>query len=168
MTSTGDERLRVLSYPAGDIIFIVYAVDDRKTFRNVIDIVSSKCVSSSVLPFSPQSFIQWAPEAAKHAPHIPVVLVANKIDKRGTEAETVSKGEVSSSITYDLRQVPPVTYSQLEQGVEMAKRIGAFYVETSVVTGEGIRKLFIHAARQLLPSEQQAESKEKKNKCIIA
>ena len=50
----------------------------------------------------------------------------------------------------------------------MAKRIGAFYVETSVVTGEGIRKLFIHAARQLLPSEQQTESKEKKNKCIIA
>ena len=38
-SAEGYERLRTLSYPDTSVILIVYAVNDRKTFQNALELV---------------------------------------------------------------------------------------------------------------------------------
>ena len=84
---------------------------------------------------SPASFemvrAKWYPEVAHHCPKTPIVLVGLKLDLRD-DKETIQK---LSEI-----RLAPITY---EQGMQMAKEIGAFkYVECSAKTQKGLKDVF--------------------------
>jgi hypothetical protein len=64
------DRLRPLSYPETDIIFVCFAIDCPNSLENVMDKVSSFCqphqqlLTSPVVPRSPP----FLPDNAAHAP----------------------------------------------------------------------------------------------------
>uniref|UniRef100_A0A6B2LJL0 Uncharacterized protein n=1 Tax=Arcella intermedia TaxID=1963864 RepID=A0A6B2LJL0_9EUKA len=81
--------------------------------------------------------VKWVPEVSHHCPWVPVVLVGNKVDLRG-DLKTV--GEL-----LEKHSGGPVS---CEQGVEMAKEIGAVkYLECSALTQVGLREVFVDATR---------------------
>ncbi|XP_060077243.1 rho-related protein racA-like [Ylistrum balloti] len=58
------DRLRPLSYPGSDIVFICFSVNNRDSFENIRE--------------------KWIPELHLHCPNVPKVLVACKTDLRHT------------------------------------------------------------------------------------
>lgn len=88
---------------------------------------------------------------------MPYLLIATKKDLR-YDSSTIQK-------LYKARPFPqsPVT---IEQGREMAHRIGAFtYIETSARYNEGVREVFAVATRASL---SQNLTKQPKCRCIIS
>jgi len=103
------DRLRPLSYPQTDVFLVCFSIVSPTSFENIET--------------------KWYPEISHHAPHVPIVLVGNKLDLRHS---------------HDLKR-PPISYAQ---GCDMAKRIGALkYVENSALTQENVKTLFDEAIR---------------------
>ena len=76
-----------------------------------------------------------------------IVLVANKVDRRTSGVDTVSKEEVS--LVSCVRII--MLNNESRQGEEAAKTIGADYAETSAKTGDGVRRLFYRAIIRSVP-----------------
>ncbi|XP_070536006.1 ras-related protein Rac1-like [Ptychodera flava] len=89
---------------------------------------------------------KWLPELKHHMPHTPIILVANKIDLR-------TSGTLSHRRTTDL-----LTY---EKGLEVAKRNGMRYYETSALTSTGLKTLFDDAVRLGAQGSGSGKSKKK-------
>ena len=74
---------------------------------------------------------KWYPEVAHHCPKTPIVLVGLKLDLRNDKGTIEKLSE---------ERLAPITY---EQGMQMAKEIGAFkYVECSALTQKGLNDVF--------------------------
>ncbi|KAJ8930423.1 hypothetical protein NQ314_016749 [Rhamnusium bicolor] len=112
------DRLRPLSYPRTDVIIMCFSIDYPDSLKNVKE--------------------KWAPEVKHFLPHVPIILVGNKVDLR--------------SINNIDTEFHPITH---EQGKRMAKRIkAAKYMESSAKYLLGVRPIFEEAARiALLPKK---------------
>lgn len=95
---------------------------------------------------NPNSFAniksKWYPEISHHAPGVPIVLVGTQLDRRDDESsvrDLASKGK------------SPV---KTAEGQEMAKTIGATYVECSAMTQEGLKTVFDTAIRAAFKKEE--------------
>ncbi len=91
----------------------------------------------------------WFPEAKRYAPKAIIILVATKIDLR-------------DDVSY-LRQMQERNrrVMQTHEGEELAKRIGAIYLETSSYEGYGAYDLcyFLAAGYQEKPQQKQKKCK---------
>ncbi|XP_072039964.1 rho-related protein racA-like isoform X2 [Amphiura filiformis] len=95
-------RLRPLSYPDTDVFLLCFAVDNQESLSNITT--------------------EWLPELYHHAPGVPIILVATKIDLR---KDPNSKSCISS-----------------DQGYNVAKQNNMYYMETSALKQHGIKELF--------------------------
>lgn len=118
------ERLRPLSYPNTDCFLLCFSISNRSSFENIVT--------------------KWTPEIRHHCPHVPIVLVATKIDLR----------EANQSPDEDSKQTQQPAVEDLIQNVEGKKlraRIkAARYVECSAKSGEGLQDVFEEAVRCVL------------------
>ena len=127
------DRLRPLSYPESDVILIVFSVDFPNSLQNVQDKVRPLRPS----PPPPLTFArQWYPEVAHFCEGVPTILVATKIDLRrdeGTKRMLSAQGQV------------PVAS---EQGIAVAREIGAKYIECSAKLGQNVQDVFALALKE--------------------
>ncbi|XP_053393762.1 ras-related C3 botulinum toxin substrate 1-like [Mercenaria mercenaria] len=104
------DRLRPLAYPQTDVFFVCYSVESRSSFENIS--------------------YKWMPEVHHHCPSVPLVLVACKIDLRGTSSR-------KDMVSYD-------------EGLALAKKLGMRFCETSALTQQGLKNCFDEAIRSAL------------------
>jgi Rho family, other len=81
-------------------------------------------------------FTQWYPEVAHFCEGTPLILVGTKTDLRHDKQTQRMLGAQGQS---------PVTP---EQGADIAKEIGAKYMECSAKTGTGVQDVFAVALRE--------------------
>ncbi|KAJ6246301.1 hypothetical protein M0813_19440 [Anaeramoeba flamelloides] len=75
------DRLRPLSYPGTDILFVCFSLVSPSSFRNVRD--------------------KWINEIKHYCPETPIILVGTKLDLRSnTKRDTIQKQNVGESISY--------------------------------------------------------------------
>jgi Rho family, other len=84
----------------------------------------------------PLSGVKWYPEVAHFCEGTPLILVATKTDLRRDDNTRRMLGAQGQT---------PVTP---EQGAEVAREIGAKYVECSAKTGSGVQEVFALALRE--------------------
>ncbi|XP_069496456.1 rho-related GTP-binding protein RhoG-like [Ambystoma mexicanum] len=90
---------------------------------------------------------QWYPEVCKYGPNVPILLVGTKNDLHGN-------AEVIKELLEQNRA--PITQ---QQGIDLSKQIHAVkYMEFSALNQEGIKEVFMEAARAAL-NHIQASSK---------
>ncbi|XP_023018795.2 ras-like GTP-binding protein Rho1 [Leptinotarsa decemlineata] len=110
------DRLRPLSYSRTNVVLICFSIDNPDSLQNVKE--------------------RWAPEAKHFLPHVPVILVGNKLDLRN-----------DPEVVRSLKQMKahPVT---CQEGERMARKIGAVkYMECSAKYLLGVKDVFEEAAR---------------------
>ncbi|XP_022095622.1 rho-related protein racA-like [Acanthaster planci] len=93
-SKTGEDydRLRPLNYPHTDVFLMCFSVELRSSFESIES--------------------RWLPEIRQYMPDTPIILVATKIDLRGSPQH--------SCITFD-------------EGLELAKKHNLAYIETSAL-----------------------------------
>lgn len=140
------DRLRPLSYPETDLLFVCFAIDCPNSLENVMDKVN---ISPPLLhppiprppynpagqpPPSPQivsdSPPQWYPEVLHFCPTTPLILVGLKSDLR------------SKRTCIDLLKTQGLTPVTPAQGQAVAQRMGAIYVECSSKESRGVDEVF--------------------------
>ena len=133
------DRLRSLSYDDTDLIMLCYSVESKDSLENV----ESK----------------WVGEIAENCPGVKIVLVALKCDLRENE-----DGENEGGETDQAAQAPKRPTINYEQGLEVARRIGASrYLECSALKNRGVNEAFTEAARVALSVKKEREE----SKCTI-
>ncbi|XP_038077466.1 rho-related protein racA-like isoform X1 [Patiria miniata] len=95
------DRLRPLSYPGADIFLVCFSVENRDALENVAD--------------------KWIPEIVHHMPNTPILLVATKIDLRGSSQR--------SCVSFD-------------EGFKFAQKHNLEYTETSALHGTNVKDCF--------------------------
>lgn len=96
---------------------------------------------------SPPSFdnvtVKWIPELRHHCPHTPILLVGTKNDLRD-DAETLQ--------SLSEQGLSPV---KRESALKVASKIKAYkYVETSALTGRGLKQVFEEAIRAAFAAQE--------------
>ncbi|KAK8038634.1 RHO1 protein [Apiospora rasikravindrae] len=104
------DRLRPLSYPETDLIFVCFAIDCPNSLDNVLD--------------------KWYPEVLHFCPYTPLVLVGLKSDLR--HKKTCVEMLKTQGLT-------PVT---MDQGMAVAKKMSAQYMECSSKEMSGVDEIF--------------------------
>ncbi|KAK6214314.1 hypothetical protein LQW54_004541 [Pestalotiopsis sp. IQ-011] len=107
------DRLRPLSYPETDLIFVCFAIDCPNSLENVMD--------------------KWYPEVLHFCPYTPLILVGLKSDLR--HKKTCIEMLKTQGLT-------PVT---AEQGMTVARKMGAQYMECSSKEMRGVDEIFDQA-----------------------
>eukprot|EP00118_Oscarella_pearsei_P025131 m.307578 g.307578 ORF g.307578 m.307578 type:complete len:196 (+) comp42485_c0_seq1:170-757(+) len=126
------DRIRPLSYPMTDVFLMCFSIPEPSSFENV--------------------YTKWYPELLHHAPDVPRLLVATKLDLRDNPDIQAQLKKRSEHITTE------------QEGRLMAKKIGAAkYMECSAMTSQGLKSVFdeaIHTA--LFP-----DPVKKERKCVL-
>ncbi|KAL6719429.1 RHO4 protein [Lecanora helva] len=104
------DRLRPLSYPETDLLFVCFAIDCPNSLENIMD--------------------KWYPEVLHFCPTTPLVLVGLKSDLR------------NKSVCIDLLKTQGLTPVTPEQGQNVAKQMGATYVECSSKEMSNVHEIF--------------------------
>ncbi|KAK7756353.1 RHO4 protein [Diatrype stigma] len=107
------DRLRPLSYPETDLIFVCFAIDCPNSLDNVID--------------------KWYPEVLHFCPYTPLILVGLKSDLR------------SKKTCIEMLKTQGLTPVTAEQGMTVAKKMGAQYMECSSKEMQGVDEIFDQA-----------------------
>lgn len=145
------DRLRPLSYPESDVILIVFSIDFPTSLANVQDKVIA---NSYVLLFALTIALQWYPEVAHFCEGTPLILVGTKTDLRSDEqTKRMLSAQGQAPITPD-------------QGGNVAREIGAKYVECSAKTGRGVQDVFNLALRESLKGKWGKKIKQR-SKCVV-
>ncbi|KAI2611165.1 ras-domain-containing protein [Hypoxylon fragiforme] len=116
------DRLRPLSYPETDLIFVCFAIDCPNSLDNVID--------------------KWYPEVLHFCPYTPLVLVGLKSDLR--HKKTCVEMLKTQGLT-------PVTS---DQGMAVAKKMGAQYMECSSKEMTGVDEIFDRAIQTVVANDR--------------
>ncbi|XP_038077469.1 rho-related protein racA-like isoform X3 [Patiria miniata] len=95
------DRLRPLSYRGADIFLLCFSVENRDSFINVTE--------------------KWIPEIVHHMPNTPILLVATKIDLRGSSQH--------NCVSFD-------------EGFKLAQKHNLEYTETSALHGKNVKDCF--------------------------
>ncbi|KAI9679522.1 MAG: Rho GTPase [Caeruleum heppii] len=115
------DRLRPLSYPETDLLFVCFAIDCPNSLENVMD--------------------KWYPEVLHFCPTTPLILVGLKSDLR------------TKRTCIDLLKTQGLTPVTTEQGVAVARRMGATYVECSSKEMSGVHEIFERAVNMAVGEE---------------
>lgn len=130
-------RLRPLIYPQTDLFVILYSIANLSSYEKVID--------------------KWIPEITLHAPGIPWILMATKVDLRDDQQTIDSVKERF--------QRPPVT---TEEGQAFATHHGAAgFLEVSAISGYGLQEaieeiMTVLTAPGTKPSKHKKKNRNKK------
>lgn len=116
------DRLRPLSYPETDLIFVCFAIDCPNSLDNVID--------------------KWYPEVMHFCPYTPLVLVGLKSDLR--HKKTCIEMLKTQGLT-------PVT---TDQGMAVARKMGAQYMECSSKEMKGVDEIFDKAILTVVANDR--------------
>lgn len=116
------DRLRPLSYPETDLIFVCFAIDCPNSLDNVLD--------------------KWYPEVLHFCPYTPLILVGLKSDLR------YKKTCIEMLKTQGLT---PVT---TEQGLAVADKMHAQYMECSSKEMLGVDEIFEHAILTVVSNDR--------------
>lgn len=107
---------------------------------------------------------KWVSEIADNCPGVKLVLVALKCDLReATDDDDAEAGasEAAQGAGRQREKKPSITY---EQGLEVAKRIGALrYLECSAMRNRGVNEAFTEAARVALTVRKERDD----GKCVV-
>jgi len=128
------DTLRPLSYPGTEVFLLCYSIFSKTSYDNILK--------------------KWYPEVSEHAPGVPVILVATKMDLRNKpEAIQALKDNGEEPISAAL-------------GSELSKKIGAKkFVECSALTQENLAKVFEDAVKVvLMPNKMDTEDPNDKKK----
>ncbi|KAI1184941.1 ras-domain-containing protein [Nemania serpens] len=116
------DRLRPLSYPETDLIFVCFAIDCPNSLDNVLD--------------------KWYPEVLHFCPYTPLILIGLKSDLR--HKKTCIEMLKTQGLT-------PVTS---EQGMAVAKKMGAQYMECSSKEMVGVDEIFETAIHSVVMNDR--------------
>jgi len=122
------DRLRPLSYPETDLLFVCFAIDCPNSLENVMD--------------------KWYPEVLHFCPYTPLFLVGLKSDLR------------TKRTCIDLLKTQGLTPVTTEQGLNVARKMGARYMECSSKEMTGVEEIFAQAINTVVandPSNQQRQ-----------
>jgi Rho family protein len=134
------DRLRSLSYDDTDLIMLCYSVNSKDSLENV----ESK----------------WVGEIADNCPGVKLVLVALKCDLREQGGDEEGAADNTTPAAQPEKR-PMISY---EQGLEVAKRIGALrYLECSAMRNRGVNEAFTEAARVALSVKKDNDE----SKCTV-
>lgn len=121
------DRLRPLSYPETDLLFVCFAIDCPNSLENVMD--------------------KWYPEVLHFCPTTPLMLVGLKSDLRTKRA------------CIDLLKTQGLTPVTQEQGQNVARQMGATYVECSSKEMTGVQEIFDLAVDTAVGRETQMKER---------
>jgi len=124
------DRLRPLSYPETDLLFVCFAIDCPNSLENVIDKV---IMTSNICKIEYANSSQWYPEVLHFCPTTPVILCGLKSDLRYKKT------------CIELLKTQGLTPVTLEQGQQVATKMGAHYMECSSKDRIGIDEIFDQA-----------------------
>ncbi|EEU48700.1 uncharacterized protein NECHADRAFT_90232 [Fusarium vanettenii 77-13-4] len=116
------DRLRPLSYPETDLIFVCFAIDCPNSIDNVLD--------------------KWYPEVLHFCPYTPLVLVGLKSDLRYKKT------------CIDMLKTQGLTPVTTEQGMAVAKKMGAQYMECSSKEMRGVDEIFESAILTVVANDR--------------
>ncbi|KAH6996822.1 P-loop containing nucleoside triphosphate hydrolase protein [Ilyonectria robusta] len=116
------DRLRPLSYPETDLIFVCFAIDCPNSLDNVLD--------------------KWYPEVLHFCPYTPLVLVALKSDLRYKRT------------CIDMLKTQGLTPVTTEQGMAVAKKMSAQYMECSSKEMRGVDEIFERAILTVVANDR--------------
>lgn len=157
------DRLRPLSYPESHVILIVFSIDFPVSLANVEDKVCPNFPSALTPPFLcllacyfrsyNLCLLQWYPEVSHFCENTPLLLIGTKVDLRKDDQTRRMLGAQGQTT------VTP------EQGVAVAKAIGARYMECSAKTGQGVQDVFNAALRESMKGKWGKKLKERR--CVV-
>jgi Ras family protein A len=132
------DRLRPLSYPETDLLFVCFAIDCPNSLDNVMDKVRQmECLLDTQL-----TTIQWYPEVLHFCPYTPLVLVGLKSDLR------------TKRTCIDLLKTQGLTPVTQEQGMAVANKMGARYMECSSKEYTGVDEIFEEAINIVVANDR--------------
>lgn len=132
------DRLRPLSYPQTDVFLVCYSIISPSSYQNVK--------------------VKWVPEITHHAPGVPFLLVATKLDLRKNQ-------EALDQLT--AKGLKPVTE---EEGKALSQSLNAVeFIECSALTQAGLKAVFDTAIRCVLANKEAKAkaTKTNKEKCTL-
>ncbi|EAQ86855.1 conserved hypothetical protein [Chaetomium globosum CBS 148.51] len=116
------DRLRPLSYPETDLIFVCFAIDCPNSLENVMD--------------------KWYPEVLHFCPYTPLILVGLKSDLRHKKT------------CIDMLKTQGLTPVTADQGLAVAKKMGAQYMECSSKEMKGVEEIFERAILTVVANDR--------------
>ncbi|KND94609.1 GTP-binding protein rhoC [Tolypocladium ophioglossoides CBS 100239] len=116
------DRLRPLSYPETDLIFVCFAIDCPNSLDNVLD--------------------KWYPEVLHFCPYTPLILVGLKSDLRYKKT------------CIDMLKTQGLTPVTTDQGMAVAKKMGAQYMECSSKEMRGVDEIFERAILTVVSNDR--------------
>ncbi|KAG4444514.1 hypothetical protein IFR05_000105 [Cadophora sp. M221] len=122
------DRLRPLSYPETDLLFVCFAIDCPNSLENVMD--------------------KWYPEVLHFCPYTPLVLVGLKSDLR------------MKRTCIDLLKTQGLTPVTQEQGMNVARKMGARYMECSSKEMTGVDEIFTEAINTVVANDRSNQQKQ--------
>ncbi|KAK3344793.1 putative RHO4 protein [Neurospora tetraspora] len=122
------DRLRPLSYPETDLIFVCFAIDCPNSLENVMD--------------------KWYPEVLHFCPYTPLILVGLKSDLRHKKT------------CIDMLKTQGLTPVTTEQGLAVAKKMGAQYMECSSKEMKGVEEIFEQAILTVVANDRKTLEQE--------
>lgn len=146
------DRLRPLSYPETDLIFVCFAIDCPNSLENVMDKVR---LSTRMFPdiglhrramlhpeLTVSILVQWYPEVLHFCPYTPLFLVALKSDLRFKKT------------CIDMLKTQGLTPVTTEQGMAVAKKMNAHYMECSSKEMKGVDEVFEQAILTVVANDR--------------
>ena len=121
------DRLRPLSYPETDLLFVCFGIDCPNSLENVLEKV---CLVSFGATTECTNATKWYPEVLHFCPTTPIILVGLKSDLR------------HKSTCIDLLRTQGLTPITPERGQAVATKIGATYMECSSKEMRGVEEVF--------------------------
>ncbi|KAK4190289.1 P-loop containing nucleoside triphosphate hydrolase protein [Podospora australis] len=122
------DRLRPLSYPETDLIFVCFAIDCPNSLENVMD--------------------KWYPEVLHFCPYTPLILVGLKSDLRYKKT------------CIDMLKTQGLTPVTTDQGLAVATKMGAQYMECSSKEMTGVEEIFERAILTVVANDRKTLEQE--------
>jgi GTPase SAR1 family protein len=135
------DRLRPLSYPETDVIFVCFAIDCPNSLENVMDKVRRR----QLVHRASANNAQWYPEVLHFCPTTPLMLLGLKSDLRNKKN------------CIELLKTQGLTPVTTEQGRAVAKKMGAAYMECSSKEQDGVEEIFDMAVTMAVGEEHKEQ-----------
>lgn len=138
--SIGYNELSALKYVDLAVVIICYSLDAPMSLYNVSQ--------------------KWAQNIQKLGKDVPIVLVGNKKDVRDQQENKINAIWKRALFSDQVERVPEPIMLSREQGLEVAKEIGAVaFFECSAKNKENVERVFLDAISAIMPTK-------KKKKCF--
>lgn len=145
------DRLRPLSYPETDLVFVCFAIDCPPSLDNVMDKVRGLPGAYQATPLAywtrtslclhlPRT--QWYPEVSHFCPYTPLILVGLKSDLR------------TKKTCIEMLKTQGLTPVTSEQGMAVAQKMGAQYMECSSKEMTGVEEVFERAILTVVANDR--------------